>query len=337
MSMFPLAALGHPFESVSECDESPSAHPRDADEGDGRADDGSSEKGGESETEKSATATLTEASLLLAIGGSSTDAAAPSSAEPIAAIAVPSGCTSSPRERGRPRDGGSRVVRQVAPLEEPEGPAKGRTPSRTKGRLPLKKRFAKHESRDAPPGGAGAVTTGGANAIRDAKRAAQKKSSTARVARHRAKLRATAEGAERLNERARLENRKHHLKVKTLKLEIAVYETLLGAASTTQIPRSRAPRVLPPEEELRRMSIAEMRVWSRRQHSRKRNKEDSITSLEQRLSMLKDMRCLAKMDSTLSGPPPSGSNFKGEVAFYQTPRKVEDENVDMVRSDGGLH
>jgi len=174
-------------------------------------------------------------------------------------------------------------------------------------------------------------------------------SSTERVAKHRTKLRATADGAERINERGRSENRKHHLKVKRLKLEIAAYEKSLGIEPTNPIGSPRAQRILPPEDELRRMSMAELAEWKRRQRtshrrqlSRQRSRNDSIGSLEEKLVTLQDMGFLVNAvdeehlsgDSALSEPPSSDSNFKEELDAARVQGMSDKEEGARVLTNG---
>ena len=89
--------------------------------------------------------------------------------------------------------------------------------------------------------------------------------STARVAKHRAKLRATKAGAELIIKRGRDESKKYYLKVKRLKSEIASYEHLLGIAPNINTTTAKIKRHahLPPKEELRRMTMADLAEWKR--------------------------------------------------------------------------
>jgi len=174
-------------------------------------------------------------------------------------------------------------------------------------------------------------------------------SSTERVIRHRAKLRATRDGAKRINQRGRSENRKHHLKVKKLKLEIAAYERLLGIESKNQTTASKSKPILPPEEELRRMSMAELTEWKRqhriihrRRLSQESGKENGVKTLEKRLLTLQDMRFLVQMaddksqtgDSTISGRQSSDSDFKEEFDATRMQGIIDDKDGDPVRTNG---
>lgn len=154
--------------------------------------------------------------------------------------------------------------------------------------------------------------------------------STARVAKHRAKLRATKGGAELITRRGRHESKRYYLKVKRLKSEIASYEQLLGIEPDIQTTTAKVKRHthLPPKEELRRMTMADLAEWKRqrridyrRQSSRTRGKEESIKSLQATLG------CLTKMErrkrsraqrTTPAGPgapqpSPHGSTEEGNA------------------------
>jgi len=179
-------------------------------------------------------------------------------------------------------------------------------------------------------------------------------SSTQRVVKHRAKLRATAEGVERINKRGRSENRKHHLKVKRLKLEVAAYEKILGIEQTIRaIGTPRARPVYPPEEELRRMSMADLAEWKRRHRiserrrlSQERSRKNSVRSLEKRLVTLQDMGFLVNAadeddlsgDSALSELPSSDSISKqgSTAARMPTWTKEAAEESDVARMRGAL-